>query len=216
MSRYLILSFAVLLIASAMGCETTKLQREMLEDSTWETSAGDETWESVEEPLSRKQRKENEKWERANAPLDEVPAAEVPPAEAPPAEAPPIEEPTPESSLDQPYERVRKGVITRTELVPVLDEGLGRFLQNVQTEPEFHKGAFVGFRIVSLFPGEPAYASLDLRPGDTVTRINGRPIERPEQAIAVWEELRTASVLVVDYRRDGEPQALRFAIVDES
>ncbi|MGB5548196.1 MAG: hypothetical protein WBM74_16580, partial [Polyangiales bacterium] len=137
-------------------------------------------------------------------------------AEASPAEAPAIEEPAPESSLDQPYERVRQGVIARTELVPVLDEGLGRFLQNVQTEPEFHKGAFVGFRIVSLFPGEPAYASLDLRPGDTVTRINGRPIERPEQAIAVWEELRTASVLVVDYRRGGEPQALRFAIVDES
>ena len=40
MSRYLFLSFAVLLVASVTGCETTKLQRDMLEDSTWETSAG--------------------------------------------------------------------------------------------------------------------------------------------------------------------------------
>ena len=216
MSRYLMLPFAALLIASAIGCETTKLQREMLEDSTWETSEGAEDWNAEGKRTSRKERKQNEKWEEANAPMQAVPPAEAPPAEAPPAEAPPIEDPTPESSLDQPYERVRQGVITRAELMPVLDEGLGRFLQNVQTEPEFHKGAFVGFRIVSLFAGEPAFASLDLRPGDTVTRINGRPIERPEQAIAVWEELRTASVLVVDYRRDGEPQALRFAIVDES
>ena len=69
---------------------------------------------------------------------------------------------------------------------------------------------------MSLFPGEPAFASLDLRPGDTVTRINGKPIERPEQAVAVWEELRTASDLVVDYRRDGERLALHFTIVDES
>jgi type II secretory pathway component PulC len=67
-----------------------------------------------------------------------------------------------------------------------------------------------------LFPGEPAFASLDLRPGDTVTRINGKPIERPEQAAAVWEDLRTASNLVVDYRREGEVHALRFAIVDQS
>ncbi len=86
----------------------------------------------------------------------------------------------------------------------------------MQTEAAFHKGSFVGFRIVSFFPGEPAFASLDLRRGDTVTRINGKPIERPEQAAAVWENLRTASTLVVDYRRAGEKHALRFTIVDES
>ena len=132
-----------------------------------------------------------------------------------------IEQPTPpdqkpESSLEQSYPRVSTGAISRDELVPVLDGGLGRFLQNVKTEPAFHKGSFVGFRIVSLFPGEPAFASLDLRPGDTVTRINGKSIERPEQAAAVWEDLRTASNLVVDYERGGEQHALRFTIVDES
>ena len=200
MSRYLFLPFAVLLIASIAGCETTKLQRDMLEDSTWETSAGQEDWDVEDKRPSRKERKQNEVWEKKNAPMDEVPAAE---------------QSQPESHLDQPYRRVSEGVIARTELLPVLDDGLGRFLQNVQTEPAFHKGAFVGFRIVSLFPGEPAFASLDLRPGDTVTRINGKPIERPEQAIAVWEELRTASDLIVDYRRNGEAHALRFAIVDE-
>jgi len=201
MSRYMILSSAALLIASAMGCEQSKLQREMMGDSTWETSAGEEDWNVAEEKPSRKERKRREKWEEENAPMDNTP---------------PAPESKPESNLDQPYLRVSTGVIARAELLPVLDEGLGRFLQNVQTEPSFHKGAFVGFRIVSLFPGEPAFASLDLRPGDTVTRINGKPIERPEQAIAVWEELRTASDLVVDYQRDGEAHALRFAIVDES
>lgn len=205
MSRYMILSSAALLIASAMGCEQSKLQREMMGDSTWETSSGEEDWQAADKKPSRKERKRREKWEEENAPMEGAPPAEQK-----------AEDTEPESNLDRPYERVSTGVIARTELLPVLDEGLGRFLQNVQTEPSFHKGAFVGFRIVSLFPGEPAFASLDLRPGDTVTRINGKPIERPEQAIAVWEELRTASDLVVDYRRDGEAHALRFAIVDES
>lgn len=200
MSRYLTLLFASILVAGLLGCESTKLQREMLEDSTWETSAGEESWEAMDDPPKR-----DDQWEEENAPMDgQAPAKEE------------ADQPKPESNLDQPYERVTRGVIARAELLPVLDGGLGRFLQNVETEPAFRKGAFVGFRIVSLFPGEPAYASLDLRPGDTVTRINGKPIERPEQAIAVWDELRTASNLVVDYQRDGEEHALQFAIVDES
>ena len=200
MSRYLCLSFAVLLAASVAGCETTKLQRDMLEDSTWETSEGEEDWDVEDKSPSRQERKQNEKWEKANAPMEAVP---------------PAEQSKPESNLEEPYQRVSEGVIARSDLLLVLDDGLGRFLQNVQTEPSFHRGAFTGFRIVSLFPGEPAFASLDLRPGDTVTLINGKPIERPEQAIAVWEELRTASEIIVDYRRDGEAHALRFAIVDE-
>jgi len=195
MSRYLTVLLAALVIAGAIGCEKSKLRDDVMGDSTWESSAGEETWEAADEPPKR-----NDQWEEENAPLDG---------------APPADEQKPESSLDGSYPRVSTGVISRDELVPVLDGGLGRFLQNVQTEPVFHKGAFVGFRIVSLFPGEPAFASLDLRPGDTVTRINGRRIERPEQAAAVWEDLRTASNLVVDYRRGSEQHALRFTIVDE-
>ena len=205
MSRYLTLLLAALMIPIVIGCEKSKLRDDMMGDSTWESSTGAESWEAADKPPSRKERKRREKWEEENAPME---------GEAPPAEK--ADEPKPESSLEQTYPRVSTGAIARDELLPVLDGGLGRFLQNVETEPAFHKGGFVGFRIVSLFPGEPAFASLDLRAGDTVTRINGKPIERPEQAAAVWDEIRTASTLVVDYRRGGEKHALRFAIVDES
>jgi hypothetical protein len=196
MSRYLIVVLAALVITSVFGCEKSKLRDDMMGDSTWESSTGEEKWEGADQPPQR-----NDQWEEENAPMEG---------------APPAEEQKPESSLEQSYPRVSTGAISRDELLPVLDGGLGRFLQNVETEPAFHKGSFVGFRIVSLFPGEPAFASLDLRPGDKVTRINGKPIERPEQAAAVWEDLRTASNLVVDYRREGEVHALRFAIVDQS
>ena len=197
MSQYPSALFAAILVATAFGCDKSKLYEDLTDDSTWETSVGEEPLESesVEDPPKR-----NDAWEEKHDSMDG---------------ASPAEEPKPESSLDPSYPRVTTGVIAREALVPVLDEGLGKFLQNVETEPAFHKGAFVGFRILSLFPGEPEFASLDLRPGDTVTRVNGKSIERPEQAIAVWDELRTASNLVVDYRRDGEPHTLRFTIVDE-
>ncbi len=49
---------------------------------------------------------------------------------------------------------------------------------------------------------------------DTVVAVNARPIERPEQALQTWNELRVASAIVVDYLRDGEPRQLRFEILD--
>jgi hypothetical protein len=189
MSRYLIILCAAFAVASVIGCENSKLQREMMGDSTWETSAG---YEDIE--VKERKHEPDEKWEEKHAPMDD--------------------KSEPESSTDGMYPRARTGVIARGELVPVLEGGLGRYLQNVETEPVFHQGAFVGFRIVSFFPGDLEYASLDLRPGDIVTHVNGRSIERPEQAVAVWEALRTASDLVVLYQRGDEELALRFRIVD--
>ena len=190
MSRYLIVLSTVVLMVGILGCERSKLQREMMGDSTWETSAG---YEDV--VVRERKHVPDDAWEEKHAPMEGA-------------------KPRPESNLG--YPRVTSGVIARSDLIPVLDEGLGRYLQNVEAEPSFHQGVFVGFRIVSLFPGELTYASLDLRPGDTVTRVNGRSIERPEQAVAIWESLRAASDLVVHYERDGEEHALHFRIVDES
>ena len=197
MSRYLIVLCAAFVVTGLLGCENSKLQRDMMGDSTWETSAGDEDIHVAEPPPEA-----DDKWEEEHAPMEG---------------AEPSKEPSPQSSFEEgSFPRVTSGVIHRNDLVPVLDSGLGRYLQNVEMEPSFRRGTFVGFRIVSLFPGEPAYASLDLRPGDTVMRVNGKSIERPEQAAAVWDELRTASQLIVDYRRGGEEHTLRFTIVDES
>jgi S1-C subfamily serine protease len=126
------------------------------------------------------------------------------PESPPPAEAAPEPPPAP---------RVQ-GQIDRAELEVILDAGLGRFLQGVETEPHVVDGRFVGFRLVSLWPRDPRFQGLALGPGDVVVRVNGQPIERPEQALQVWNGLRVASALFIEYLRDGEPRELRFAIVD--
>ncbi len=127
-------------------------------------------------------------------------------AEAPAPEPAPAEAPPPPPSVE--------GQISRASLNVVLDAGLGRFLQGVVTEPHLEDGHFVGFRLVSLYPDDERMRSVDLVPGDVVTKVNGQPIERPEQAMRVWSSLRVASELLVDYQRDGEERQLRFAIVD--
>ena len=185
MIRFVVPVLLVLISSGATGCEKSKLQRDLLENSTWETSGGEDVpWEPTEY---------DEEWEEENAPLDGDSESE-----------------------NEMAPRRTSGIIERDDLERVLDAGLGQYLQNVEMEPEFDRGSFVGFRIVSLFPGDLTYASLDLRPGDIVTRVNGRAISRPEHASEIWEQLRTAPELVVDYRRGESARRMQFVIVDAS
>ena len=105
-------------------------------------------------------------------------------------------------------------IIVRRELDVVLAQSPGYFLQHVETKAHFRGGHFHGWRLVSFFPGDPRFAGVDLQAGDVVTRVNGRPIEQPEQFMAVWASLRSSSEQVVDVEREGTPRTLRWQITD--
>jgi type II secretory pathway component PulC len=107
------------------------------------------------------------------------------------------------------------GAIPRAELAKVLDASPAKFLQQVQTEPRFAHGRFHGWRVVSFFPGDSRFAGVDLQAGDVVTRVNGKPIEQPDQFMAVWTELRTSKQLIVDVERAGATHTLRWTIADK-
>ncbi len=103
----------------------------------------------------------------------------------------------------------------RSGVREVVRGGMGRFLQDVSLEdtPVMRNGKFLGFRVVALFgPLEDS----ELRPGDVVTRVNGKPIEHPEEALVVFQSLTTATELVVDYERGGKAQQLKLPIVDDA
>ncbi|QQR91628.1 MAG: hypothetical protein IPJ88_07875 [Myxococcales bacterium] len=102
--------------------------------------------------------------------------------------------------------------LDRSLLIAVLDAGLGRFLQGVQTKPFFSRGRFAGFQIVSIYPEDKRFSDIDPKVGDVVLRISGKRIERPEQALAVWESLRVASELRVAFLRDQKVQEVRYPI----
>jgi S1-C subfamily serine protease len=104
--------------------------------------------------------------------------------------------------------------LRRTAVLRTLDGGLGHWLQNVDVDPKLDHGRFRGWIIRTLPAEDACYADLDLRAGDVITRVNGRPVERPEEASDVWDGLRTSSALVIDFTRAGQPHTLRFKIVD--
>jgi S1-C subfamily serine protease len=107
---------------------------------------------------------------------------------------------------------VRPGVLSRSVVTRTVDAGLGRWLAGVVVDPAVQKGRFRGWVVRSVYPGDPCYKDVDLRPGDTVVRINDKSIERPEQANEVFLSLRGAPALVVELVRAGAPLKLTFPI----
>ena len=107
----------------------------------------------------------------------------------------------------------RTTALRRSQVKQTIGKGLGYFLQNVTVEdyPVMKGGKFHGFKIRAI----SAELGVDLRPGDVVTRVNGMPIEHPEEADAAMRALEKAPALRVDYERGGKPQVLELPIREE-
>jgi type II secretory pathway component PulC len=108
----------------------------------------------------------------------------------------------------------RPGRLWRRDVVLVLSRGLGDLLSRLQVEPVLAAGKFQGWRVVALRAGDPLWQGTDLAPGDVVTAVNGRPIERPEQAFAAFQSLAVAKELRVAYERKSARRELVYPIDD--
>ena len=147
----------------------------------------------------------------ASSPKPQPEVALAPHEEAEAVAAAPAPEPAPAHTKE---ERTGMGTIPRSELTHVLDDAPGRFLQHVEIVPRFVGGHFHGWKVVSFFPNDPRFATVDLQYGDVVTAVNGQSIEQPDQLMRVWESLRQEKLLTVSVERDGHARQLRYDIRD--
>jgi hypothetical protein len=105
--------------------------------------------------------------------------------------------------------RAAPGHLARGDVDHVLALGPPWLLRRVLMEEVVRDGKFVGWRIVAL-PEE--WKSVDLKPGDVVTKVNGAVIEKPDDLWSVWTSLTKATELRVAYERDGAPRELAMPI----
>jgi type II secretion system protein C len=135
---------------------------------------------------------------------------------APPPQAPAARSSVPAAAPAPTREAAPAGSIRRSALRPVLAQGPGAFLQRLTLDDHavFAAGKFHGFRVARLDDQE-LFKGVDLKAGDVITRINGFPIEHPEEALQAFNSLEVASELRVEYERDGVPRELRYAIIDD-
>lgn len=137
------------------------------------------------------------------------PAPDSEPAPSPIAKAEPAPSPRTCRMFSQP------GVLRRPSLVRLIDAGLPLWLQGVQGDRVLANHRFQGWLIKTMYPSDPCYQAIELRGGDIVQKVNGKSIEKPEQAFDVAQSLRTAPTLVVDYLRNGKAQRMTLSIADE-
>jgi S1-C subfamily serine protease len=122
--------------------------------------------------------------------------------------------PTPEDAEAAPARRaaVAHGAgVARADLDRTLAAGPGAFLARVHVRVAHEGSAFRGWELVAL---DPPYDGSGLAPGDVVTRVNGRVIERPEELQEAWHALRGADAITVEYLRGGDRRELRVPVVD--
>lgn len=118
-----------------------------------------------------------------------------------------------EAALQRPSDE-SPAVLTRAVLTRAVHNGFGTFLSTVTVSPVLSHGRFVGFRLDhARHLTRWNTAGMALRTGDIVTRVNGRSVERPDDALAVFEGLTTATELRVEVLRDGSPRELHLAVL---
>lgn len=142
-----------------------------------------------------------------------TPAPKTAPPKAPAAQVEVAAEPPAASASVALAPSVDGGEIAREELLDVLAQGIGRFLQRVRVSADRDaKGRFAGWRLVRLFPGEASEGQGVLQAGDSLLRVNGQSIERPEQLKTVWDSLATSSELILTVRRAEQQSEVRYRI----
>lgn len=93
-----------------------------------------------------------------------------------------------------------------------LARGPSWIIHQVKVRPVVKDGAFFGFQITELFAGESTVRPKAIRVGDIVQRINGQPIESPDQFMGVWRGLGDAERLSVRVIRGRRPLLITWRI----
>lgn len=103
------------------------------------------------------------------------------------------------------------GHVLRPEVDRVLvQQGPPWILRRVMREETFGKdGHFAGWRITGL-PEE--WSAIDLRPGDIVSRVNGKTLETPDEAWDAWKSVAGATAIKLALVRDGAPREVVIPI----
>ncbi len=132
------------------------------------------------------------------------------------ADTPTVEAPAATESAEAPRPKraVPPGTLRREDVLEVLGRGVPALLEVIDVEAMTDRGGrFLGWRVVAI--RDAGLAGGDVRPGDVISRLNGRKIETPLDFYDAFQALAFARDLSLDGQRGGAPLALRYPISDD-
>lgn len=94
-----------------------------------------------------------------------------------------------------------------------LDAALADFasLSLVRVVPSFKNGVTSGFKLLAIVP-DSLYAKIGLQNGDIVHRIGGYELNSAEKRLEIYQKLREANRLELEFERRGETVRRTYSI----
>ncbi len=91
-------------------------------------------------------------------------------------------------------------------------ERLPELLQQARVVPETGPdGQVKGYCMVEMQPGS-LYEKLGLRVGDCIRGVNGEPVNSPQKAMQLYQELRSSNNIKLDVDRSGRPVNFNYDV----
>lgn len=86
---------------------------------------------------------------------------------------------------------------------------IGELLKQARLEPNIVGGQTRGF-VVRMIRPESILASLGLKLGDVVMQVNSVPLDTPEKALQIFQQLREARHIALNLERNGAPISFEY------
>ncbi len=86
---------------------------------------------------------------------------------------------------------------------------INKLMSEVRIRPHFKDGQSDGLS-VSRIKGGSIFSKLGLRNGDIVQKINGEPINSPDEVLMLYEKLKSGSRVSLEVTRKGEPKTMNY------
>lgn len=99
-------------------------------------------------------------------------------------------------------------MVSRKDIQSSLKD-INKLMSQVRIRPHFKDGKSDGLSI-SRIKGGSIFSKLGLRNGDIVQKINGEPINSPDEVLVLYEKLKSGSRVSLEVTRKGEPKTMNY------
>ena len=90
-------------------------------------------------------------------------------------------------------------------------KNLAKLGSQARVVPNYHNGKYDGFRLIGM-GGSSLFRDIGFTNGDIVKVINGKKIDSPNKALALYDALKNKSRLTVQLERGGMLKTMRFIV----
>jgi general secretion pathway protein C len=88
---------------------------------------------------------------------------------------------------------------------------LAELMTQARVVPNLNAGKVDGYKIFAIKP-DSLYAKIGLKNGDVIEKVNGMEITGPEQALELFQQLKTERYFQIDLLRRGRKETLTYTV----